>query len=147
MEKSYKNVLVALELNTRRDRLIIEKTLYIQKLFHPANIYLVHAVESVTGYGLTSYGVVDINPEIEITLLKKADPMMQKISSTLKIPKAHQVLEIGSAKNLILDTAKKFKIDLIIIGQQSHDGFNLLLGSTTNSVLHHAKCDVLTVHI
>lgn len=37
--------------------------------------------------------------------------------------------------------------DLIIIGSHARHGLNLLLGSTANSVLHKAKCDVLTVRI
>jgi universal stress protein A len=37
--------------------------------------------------------------------------------------------------------------DLIIVGSHGRKGFALLLGSTSNSVLHGASCDVLAVRV
>ena len=38
-------------------------------------------------------------------------------------------------------------LDLIVIGSHGRHGLALLLGSTANSVLHHARCDVLAVRL
>jgi universal stress protein A len=36
---------------------------------------------------------------------------------------------------------------LIVVGSHGRHGVRLLLGSTANGILHHAKCDVLAVRI
>lgn len=56
-------------------------------------------------------------------------------------------IDIGKALDIILDTAKEINADLIVIGSHGRHGIGLLLGSTANAVLHHAKCDVLAVRI
>ncbi len=43
--------------------------------------------------------------------------------------------------------AKLMDADLVMIGSHGRSGLRLLLGSTTNYVLHHAHCDVLAVRI
>ena len=37
--------------------------------------------------------------------------------------------------------------DLIVVGSHSRHGLGLLVGSTTDSVLHSAGCDVLAIHL
>lgn len=52
----------------------------------------------------------------------------------------------GSPGRTICQLAQSWKADLIVIGRRGHSGFNeLLLGSVSNYVLHHAPCSVLTV--
>jgi universal stress protein A len=38
-------------------------------------------------------------------------------------------------------------IDLIVMGTHGQSGLKLLLGSTANSVLHGAGCDILAVRV
>ncbi|MFW5825636.1 MAG: universal stress protein, partial [Marinobacter sp.] len=38
-------------------------------------------------------------------------------------------------------------VDLVVVGSHGRKGFQLLLGSTANGVLHGARCDVLAVRI
>ena len=38
-------------------------------------------------------------------------------------------------------------IELIVVGSHGRHGFSLIFGSTSNSVLHGAQCDVLAVRI
>jgi len=47
----------------------------------------------------------------------------------------------------IIKIAEENNVDLIIVGSHGRHGLALLLGSTANGVLHHAKCDVLAVRI
>jgi nucleotide-binding universal stress UspA family protein len=52
----------------------------------------------------------------------------------------------GSAGETICQFAKNWDADLIAIGHRGLSGFGeLLLGSVSNYVLHHAPCSVLTV--
>ncbi len=52
----------------------------------------------------------------------------------------------GNPGQVICDLAQKWDADLIVIGRRGHSGWNeLLLGSVSNYVLHHARCSVFTV--
>lgn len=52
----------------------------------------------------------------------------------------------GSPGKTICDLAQTWGADLIIMGRRGHSGLSeLILGSVSNYVLHHAPCSVLTV--
>jgi len=52
----------------------------------------------------------------------------------------------GSPDSRIVGTAEKMKADLIIIGSHGYKSWErLLLGSVSNSVVHHAPCSVMVV--
>lgn len=47
---------------------------------------------------------------------------------------------------MICELARNWNADLIILGRRGRTGLSeLLLGSVSNYVLHHAPCSVLTV--
>lgn len=52
----------------------------------------------------------------------------------------------GNAKQMIVDEAKEFGADLVVVGSHGY-GFidRLILGSVSNYVLHNAPCSVLVV--
>lgn len=53
---------------------------------------------------------------------------------------------IGTPGETLCKVATKWKADLIIMGRRGRTGFSeLLLGSVSNYVMHHAPCSVLTV--
>ena len=55
-------------------------------------------------------------------------------------------LKIGDAGSAICDLAKGWEADLIVIGRRGRTGLSeLLLGSVSNYVLHHAPCSVLVI--
>lgn len=54
---------------------------------------------------------------------------------------------VGSAPAAITDTAKDIAVDLIVIGHHPQGWFGALFGSTDQSVLGKAHCDVLAVHL
>ena len=47
----------------------------------------------------------------------------------------------------ICQQANKIQAELIIIGSHGRSGLSVLIGSTTNYVLHHAEADVLAVRL
>jgi nucleotide-binding universal stress UspA family protein len=56
------------------------------------------------------------------------------------------VQKIGDPGKLICETAKTWNADLIVVGRRGLNGLSeLFMGSTSNYVLHHAPCDVLTI--
>ena len=53
---------------------------------------------------------------------------------------------IGSPESRIVETAEEMKADLIIVGSHGYNRWErLLLGSISDSVVHHAPCSVLIV--
>jgi len=57
-----------------------------------------------------------------------------------------QMVEMGSAENIIIETAKDEGFDLIIMGMQGeHNLAEKLFGSVTTYVVEHASCPVLAV--
>lgn len=55
-------------------------------------------------------------------------------------------LLIGETGNKICEAARQWQADLIVVGRRGHRGLReMLLGSVSNYVLHHATCAVLTV--
>lgn len=54
----------------------------------------------------------------------------------------------GSPESRIVETAESWKADLIIVGSHGYSRWErLLLGSVSDSVVHHAPCSVLVVRI
>lgn len=139
---TYKHILLAVELNPKTDSRLIKETKEIANATG-AEITLVHAIEYTSGFGV-AYGVA-ISPEIENTLLANAKEAMEQLGKKLAVPESRQIMVHGPAKFVILEEAEKIGADLIVVGSHGHHGLRMLLGSTATSVLHGAKCDVLSV--
>jgi nucleotide-binding universal stress UspA family protein len=55
-------------------------------------------------------------------------------------------LKLGNAGPTVCKQAKQWGADLIILGRRGHSGISeLLVGSVSNYVLHHAHCSLLIV--
>lgn len=55
--------------------------------------------------------------------------------------------EVGNPGPAICKSAKAWNADLIIVGSHGRTGLSeMLLGSVSNYVVHHASCSVLIVH-
>lgn len=55
--------------------------------------------------------------------------------------------EIGSPGPVICRQAKELGVDLIVVGSHGRKGLSeMLLGSVSNYVVHHASCSVMIVH-
>ena len=53
----------------------------------------------------------------------------------------------GAPGRVICDVARALNIDVIVLGRRGVSGLNeLIMGSVSNYVLHHAPCSVLAVH-
>jgi nucleotide-binding universal stress UspA family protein len=51
----------------------------------------------------------------------------------------------GSPDQQIIETAKEWKADLIIVGSHGRGFWGRMLGSVSDGVVHHAPCSVLVV--
>lgn len=141
----YKKVLLAVELNPVVDNQLIKVAMDVIDKTKAGNILLVHAIEHLGIYGGT-YGIT-ISSDIETQLFQEAQESMEKLAKKLHVKEKNQVIQFGSAKNVIAEIAEEYKPDLIVVGTHGKEGIKVMLGSTANAILHHAKCDVLTVRL
>jgi len=141
--KNYKRVVVAVELSPKSDHELIARAKCMAQDFK-ADVILVHVIEHT---GIYVEGNIAAEFELQNVLRDTATIKMRELGARIGITESNQVMQVGSAKTVILEAAEKHKADLIIVGSHGKHGLQLLLGSTANAVLHGAKCDVLAVRL
>ena len=72
---------------------------------------------------------------------------LAKIGQEYGIPAENQYIVVGQPANELQTIAAEHAGDLIVVGSHGRHGLSLLLGSTSNSVLHGTHCDVLAVRV
>lgn len=139
----YKKILIALELTEKTDKKLMKKAKELAS--KDANLFVIHSVEHTSSYG-AAYGI-SAGIDVDNVLLEEAEKRVRHFSENFHIPKERQFCKLGVAKFVILEHAQEISADLIIMGSHGRHGLRLLLGSTTNAVLHGVKCDVLAVRV
>ena len=147
---TYKQILVAVDL-TEDSLSVCRKALEVAGE-NGANILLVHVLEFIyqmsTSYDPLFYPSFEELGIDEEELKKVADKKMLSLIKELALEEgrslSHEIVS-GVPKTEILCLAEEKQTDLIICGSHGRSGFELLLGSTANAILHHANCDVLAV--
>ena len=75
-------------------------------------------------------------------------PKIKALRETFELPEhAIKLIFGGRPADEIISRAEQSECDLIVVGSHGRHGIQLLLGSTANAVLHHAKVDVLAVRV
>jgi len=143
--ENYKHILLAVDF-FENDAIVSSRAKDLADRYQ-AKLSIVHVVDSMpitdSGYGLDLPFDLDLTAE----LLAAAKSKLAKLAEQLNVSDSGVWLEMGSPKQEIIRIANENDVDLIVIGSHGRHGFALLLGSTANSVLHHAHCDVLAVRL
>lgn len=103
-------------------------------------IHIAHVEEPPTVYGTGEmyYGMLDPSPED----LKK---MLHEIKPVDPAVPVEYHLVTGDPATAIVRLADEIKADLIVLGTHGRTGLlHMLIGSTAESIVRHAKCPVLT---
>ncbi len=88
--------------------------------------------------------------EIEDSAKAQAEAFAAKAAEEISrnFPNVDSTIEVkkGSPEREILETAQEWNADLIVVGSHGR-GFwgRILVGSTSNAILHHAPCSVLVI--
>ena len=94
------------------------------------------------------FGAVVVNTEdLEQEALKAKKKRLKELGKHFNISESKQHIEVGKPSRVIKKFASDHQCDLIVIGTHGQNGWELLLGSTANGVLHGAPCDVLSVQM
>lgn len=140
---AYKKMLVAIDLTEEAPQ-VLNKAKAVSSA-HGAELMLVHVVEPV-GYAYGGDIPMDLT-ELQDQLDKAAKEQLGKYGDEYGVAKENQVVTVGRPESEIHRLAKEQDVDLVIVGSHGRKGFQLLLGSTANGVLHGTECDVLAVRI
>jgi len=146
---AYKNILVAVELNSKEDKFIMAKAEELAT-FYQATLFLTHAIESIDNFALASAGIALI--ELEEKIRKEHEVKFEKLADLHKIPKDRIILSAAPVASSINDAAAQVEADLVITGNHGRHGLEALFGTTASSLIHKAsahkaKYDILVVHL
>lgn len=136
----YSKILLALDFFPEGHQ-VIKKAVELAKE-HSATLHLIHTLEPL---GVFYNEALLVNLEAEVH--KSAEQRMAEYGKRLGVSEDRCFLRVGRAAAEIHEVARENNIDLIVMGGHGQSGLQLLLGSTANSVLHGAECDVLVVRI
>ncbi len=139
----YQKILVAIDLTEEAPE-VLRKAMDISKL-HDAEVILVHVVEPV-GYAYGGDIPMDLT-ELQDQLDKAAKEQLKSYGDKHGVASENQIVLVGRPESEIHRLSEEHGVDLVIVGSHGRKGFQLLLGSTANGVLHGAACDVLAVRI
>jgi nucleotide-binding universal stress UspA family protein len=97
-------------------------------------------------------GYLPDTTELEKTAKENADKVSMTPSPD-SVPSAgirrstlHLRYCFGSPESRIVETADEMKPDLVVVGSHGYSGWErMLIGSVSDSVVHHAPCSVLVV--
>ncbi len=141
---NYKHVLLAVDFSEHGND-VAKKAREIADR-NQAPLSVVHVVDNLPITD-AAYGPIPFDVDWTQELLDAAKKHLTKFAGELGVPEERQWLEMGSPKLEIVRVAEENNVDLIVVGSHGRHGLALLLGSTANGVLHHAKCDVLAVRL
>lgn len=143
----YKHILAAVDLSDEAQQVLDEARRLATD--HGARLMLLSVVKPLTqvygGLDMAAYTQATVNFEREAQA--QVLNQLKTLGSKLGVDAADVHVTIGSPSTQIVDVANAQEADLIVVGSHGRHGLGLLLGSTANGVLHHAKCDVLTIRI
>jgi universal stress protein A len=114
-------------------------------LQNDAKLTLIHITEPLS-YAYGGDIPMDVS-SIQKQLHDNAEQRMHDFVQQKNLGDVAQLLMSGHIETEVHRVAIELSSDLIIVGSHGRHGLALLLGSTSNGILHGATCDVLAVRI
>ena len=142
----YKNLLAAIDLTEGPARRVLETA---KELAGPdTRIQVLHVVEpQYVQYSFDPTFSGAMTRSLESEAQATAQRRIAELCAPFGINEGNQHVTMGHAATLIHKFASDNDCDLIVIGSHGYRGWQRLLGSTANAVLHGAPVDVWTCHI
>ena len=141
----YQHVLLAVDY-TKHSVYVAEKARVLANKYQ-AKLSVIHVLDNIPMPD-TNYGTVIALDQISADELLEAEKIkFMELGDQLAIDVVNRWMVWGIPTQEIINIADQEQVDLIIMGSHGRHGLALLLGSTANSVLHHAKCDVMAVRL
>ena len=141
----YQHILLAIDYSPHSEYVASKAKSLAER--YQAKLSIIHVLDNIpmpdTNYG----AVIPLNDNTGYELLEAEKTRLMELGKRLDIDDDKLWLVWGVPNQEIVQIAKQEHIDLIVVGSHGRHGLALLLGSTANSILHHATCDVLAVRL
>jgi universal stress protein A len=145
MKDNYQHILLAVDFTADGNH-VARKARHLAEIFK-AKLSIIHVLDNIpmpdTAYG----SVISLNESSGYDLLEAEKLKLKQLGMQLGVDPDYLWLIWGIPGQEIVRIANQESVDLIIVGSHGRHGLALLLGSTANSVLHHAKCDVIAIRL
>ena len=140
---TYQHLLIGLDLSPESQQVVDR----VKQLFPSPDlkISICHILEPLA----FAYGgdiPVDLS-DVQTQLKDQAVERLAIYGAQLHIDSIDQHVILGHPAQEMHTMATNENIGLIVVGSHGRHGLSLIFGSTSNSVLHGASCDVLAVRI
>lgn len=138
---SYKHIIIGVDLSEDCP-IVIQRAAGIARVCN-AKLTIAHVLEPIA----FAYGgdmPVDLSG-VQEQQVQKAEAELAQLAASSPYPIQQRHVLVGQPAAELHYLAEQEAADLIVVGSHGRKGFSLLLGSTPNSVLHGATCDVLAV--
>ena len=136
----YTHILVPTDFSEHSQR-AAKKALELQKLFD-ARLSVIHIVNYLPPAFISAQSEHTSAAQV----IARATTYLGQWANESGLGSAEQLISSGPAGRELIAAAKASDVDLIVIGTSGEGGVKRLLGSTTSAVMHHAPCDVLSIH-
>ena len=143
----YNKIVIAVDLSTE-SAFIVEKALEVSD--SKAELHIIYVQEPMDSVylGVVPYGPVFVGmDQVEGRLKEELQENLRTLGKRFGVPEERQHFLNGIPAKEIHRFVDENGIGLIVLGTHGQKGVQLLLGSTANSVLHGANCDVLAVRV
>lgn len=143
--QAYSHILMATDFGEGSE--IIARRAHDLAQRYQAKLTLLHVVDYMP-IADSAYGpAVPFDVELSEDLVQSAKRRLLGMAQGLGVAESECLVEIGSPKVEVIRIAEEKSVDLIVVGTHGKHGLQLLLGSTSSSVLHYTQCDVLAVRL
>ena len=141
----YKHILLAADFS-KQGTYVAEKAKAIATTYQ-AKLTIIHVLDNIPMPDAYYGTVISLTEDSGDALLETEKAKLMTLGDQLNVDVAYRMLLWGIPKQEIINVAEQQQVDLIVVGSHGRHGLALLLGSTANSILHYAKCDVLAVRL
>jgi|SRR5690554_908677 len=141
----YQHILIAADFSNHTDR-VIQRAKALAETSN-TRLSLCHIVED---FPLTDFAyepMISVDIDMREALLEAGQKQLTALGEKFGIDASSQWIEFGNPSRDIVRIAEEQQVDLIVVGSHGRHGIKILLGSTANAILHHARCDVLAVRL
>ena len=142
---AYQHILLAVDYSRHGDTVAQKAKALAEK--YQAKLSIIHVLDNIPMPDTTYGTVIPLDKDSGYALLEAEKARLMQIGGRLNVAQANCWMIWGTPKQEIVQLAEQEQVDLIVVGSHGRHGLSLLLGSTANSVLHYAKCDVMAVRL